>query len=91
MPSDAESVVVFKLFAIKLLYKIGQRDGPMIAGRLTTHSRLAEQTLKLCCGDFPISEAVDEVIVHHPDCLHGVELAESATIAPALVEDDRPA
>src|ERR1051326_1769687 len=26
--------------------------------------------LKLCCGDFPISEAVDEVIVHHPDCLH---------------------
>ena len=60
MPSDAESVVVFKLFAIKLLYKTGQRDGPMIAGRLTTHGRLAEQRLKLCCGDFPISEAVNE-------------------------------
>ena len=25
---------------------------------------------KLSFGDFPISEAVDEVIVHHPDCLH---------------------
>src|SRR5256885_13254971 len=35
-------------------------------------------------GDFPISEAVDEVIVHHPDCLHmciynsGTHEAESA-------------
>src|SRR2546427_13069073 len=26
--------------------------------------------LKLRRGDFPISEAVDEVIVHHSDCLH---------------------
>ena len=40
--------------------------------------------LKLGFGDFPISEAVDEVIVHHPDCLHvcinngGTHEAESA-------------
>src|SRR5437660_3044131 len=27
-------------------------------------------SIKLGCGDFPISEAVDEVIVHHSDCLH---------------------
>src|SRR5207245_4440273 len=39
---------------------------------------------KLGCGDFPISEAVDEVIVHHSDCLHmcvynsGTHEAESA-------------
>jgi len=39
MPSDAESVVVFKLLAIKPLYKIGQREVVTIAER----QRLAEQ------------------------------------------------
>ncbi len=40
--------------------------------------------IKLGCGDFPMSEAVDEVIVHHSDCLHmcvynsGTDEAESA-------------
>src|SRR5207253_10375696 len=29
-----------------------------------------KQGLKLCCGDLPISEAIDKAIVHHPDCLH---------------------
>jgi hypothetical protein len=42
------------------------------------------EVLKLGCSDFPISEAVDEVIVHHSDCLHvcinngGTHEAESA-------------
>src|SRR5947209_14997678 len=29
-----------------------------------------DEIFKLGCGDFAISEAVDEVIVHHSDCLH---------------------
>src|SRR4029079_4617185 len=41
-------------------------------------------TITLACGDFPISEAVDQVIVHHSYCLHvcvygsGTHEAESA-------------
>ena len=29
-----------------------------------------DEIFKLGCGDFAMSEAVDEVIVHHSDCLH---------------------
>src|SRR5262245_11330885 len=65
---------------------IGLR-GPALTNVLThwrNASRLAEQKLKLRCGYFPISEAVDEVVVHHADCLHmcvynsGTHEAESA-------------
>src|SRR6266446_3972743 len=58
MPSAATDVGGFELLGIILLYKSGQRQ--------TTQRN---RPLKLF-GDFPISEAVDEVIVDHPDCLH---------------------
>jgi len=41
MPSDAESVVVFKLLGIRPLYKTGQltREGATIADAMLTDSR----------------------------------------------------
>src|SRR3989454_7069799 len=51
-----------------------------------------DEIFKLGCGDFPISEAVDEVIVHHSDCLHmciynsGTHEGESA-VFQVLAED----
>ena len=87
MPSATAVVVVVKLLGIESLYKTGQREEPTIAFcGWTTRDRLAEQRLKLRCGNFPISEAVDEVIVHHADCLHvrvddgGTDEAESAAL-----------
>ena len=59
MPSNTEGVVVFELLGINSLYKTGQQQ------RIRRN-----KGLKLRGGDFPISEAIDKVIVYHSDCLH---------------------
>ena len=49
MPSDAESVVVFKLLGTRPLYKTGQREGATIADARDEH--LATATAS--CPRFP--------------------------------------